>query len=225
MSDIRVGITQRVITISHDRACDALEHTYQDFLVAQGIDFVPVPNFLENPTQFLKHQHITHVVLSGGGDVHAGKHTSAREKRLYPREATEAAAITYALKEKLPVLGICRGAQVLNVHFDGALKTLKDVKHVATHHKVTIVDPALAKTLKKSEAVVNSYHAHGIPRTQLAKPLVPFAVATDDSIEGFYHRSAPVVGIMWHPERTTPTTKIDRMLIAEFVDRKGYWQV
>lgn len=231
MSTIRVGITQRIVTISNDRACDALEHTYQDFLSSRGIDFVPIPNCVPDPIRFLKQHHITHLILSGGGDVQVGKHQSVQTKKLYPREATEAMIIACALKEKMPLLGICRGAQALSVYFGGTLAALKEesgttqIEHVASPHDIIISDPKLAQALKKDMAIVNSYHAYGISRRSLPKELVPFAYAPDDSIEGFSHRSLPLVGIMWHPERTVPTTKIDSMLIADFANRKGYWQI
>lgn len=231
MSIIRIGITQRIVTISNERTCDALEHAYLDFFSSRDIDLIPIPSRLSDPVQFLKQHHITHLILSGGGDVHTGKLKTAQEKRLHPREVTETMLIAHALKEKMPVIGICRGAQALNVYFGGHLAMLKEadgtasIEHVATLHDVTIVDPTLARRLKKGTAIVNSYHAFGIPRKLLAKSLNPFAIAGDDSVEGFSHQSTPVVGVMWHPERTMLTTKIDDMLIVDFIGRKGYWQV
>lgn len=231
MSPIRVGITQRIVTISNGRICDALEHTYQNFFTARGVDLVPIPNCLPRPVQFLQQHRITHLVLSGGGDVRANVRRSAREKELCPRDATEAMIIACAVRKKMPLLGICRGAQALNVYFGGTLIALKKHaqesfnEHVASRHGIALTDRKLARTFRKDKISVNSYHAYGILQDCLAKPLNSFAIAPDGTIEGFTHRSLPIVGVMWHPERTMPATKIDDVLVGNFLDKKGYWRV
>ena len=49
---------------------------------------------------------------------------------------------------------------------------------------------------------VNSFHHNIINQKKLGQNLEPFAMANDNTIEGFYHSELPIVGIMWHPERT-----------------------
>ena len=69
----------------------------------------------------------------------------------------------------------------------------------------------------KLKREVNSFHHWGIAESQLAKSLRPFALAQDKTIEGFYHKSLPIAGIMWHPEREQPYDQHDLQLIKQFL--------
>ena len=107
-----------------------------------------------------------------------------------------------AIAQQLPVLGICRGTQVINAYFGGAAGTLSSPKrHVATEHSVNI-EPSRFATLFEpfTYLTVNSFHNDGIVR--LGGNLLTAATAVDGQVEGLEHTRHPIVGLMWHPERS-----------------------
>ena len=89
----------------------------------------------------------------------------------------------------LPVLGVCRGMQVLVDACGGTLRRVPG--HVAVEHAIRSEDG--------SYDTVNSYHSFAAP--DLPEPLAATARAADGVVEAVRHRSLPFRGIMWHPER------------------------
>jgi len=175
----------------HNEIRDALDSRLAAFVIAAGGLPVPVPSALvaADSGAWLQRVRPDAVLLSGGSDIG----TDAVRDRL------DLTLIAYAQTHRLPLLGICRGMQIL-AHAAGAtLKALGD--HVATRHQIS---GEIARE-------VNSYHA-----------LVPAAVpdgyrilarAEDGAIEAIAHETLPWEGWMWHPEReeTFDPRDIDRL--------------
>ena len=145
------------------------------------------------------------------------------------RDKTEEKLLEIAIEKNMPLLGICKGMQMLNVLFKGKLiKNIKKqkndaIEHVNKNHLVTIVDDRAATLLgKKFE--VNSYHNQGISLDFLSDELKEFAIAPDEIIEGFYHPDLPIAGIQWHPERPSPDEKTNEKIIRAFINRELYWE-
>ena len=136
------------------------------------------------------------IVLSGGNDI-----GQAPE-----RESLERAALAYARLHRVPVLGICRGMQMIHVHQGGEL--MPQIGHVAVAHTVT------GGWLEKGRRTVNSYHDQGVSGNALGDDLEALAWAEDGSVEALRHCDLPWLGIMWHPERDTPTAEADQKLIT-----------
>ena len=130
------------------------------------------------------------------------------------KDAIEFRLCRLALRRRLPVLGICRGAQVLNVIGGGALYA--DVRtemptrlvhraggaryHRLRHALTILPGTPLARWYGRTRMAVNSYHHQGIKT--LARRFRPMAHSEDGLIEGFYDPAAPfVVGVQFHPER------------------------
>jgi gamma-glutamyl-gamma-aminobutyrate hydrolase PuuD len=131
----------------------------------------------------------------------------------------------YALRRDLPILGICRGSQLLNVVYGGtlygdvqkekhsALKHINPGEHYDEYrHTVRIVPGTpLAEWYGRSALKVNSYHHQGVRR--LGSHLKAMAHAEDGLVEAFYDpRHRFVVGLQFHPER----------MLEEY---KGNWRV
>ncbi len=152
------------------------------------------------------------VCFSGGGDIHP-KHygdssAEACEDIDEARDQLELALATRALARDLPVLGICRGFQLLNVAAGGTL-----VRHVEAHrprgdevveHRVTaLARSRLAHACPGEPLLVNSRHHQAVTARTLAPTLRPTAFVEDvvEAFESTRHRW--VVGVQWHPERTT----------------------
>ncbi|HQC74969.1 MAG TPA: gamma-glutamyl-gamma-aminobutyrate hydrolase family protein, partial [Bacilli bacterium] len=106
--------------------------------------------------------------------------------------------VEYAKKHQLPVLGICRGHQAINVFLGGSLH--QDVgnnhRNIKDNHKVTTQKNQLLPF--EDEILVNSYH-HQTVKT-LAPKLKAIAYHLDGTIEAFIHEELPIIGIQWHPE-------------------------
>jgi gamma-glutamyl-gamma-aminobutyrate hydrolase PuuD len=129
------------------------------------------------------------------------------------KDDIEIRLIRHAMRHRLPILGICRGSQLVNVVCGGTLygDVQKEKKthrrHIDYHnydtyrHPVAVVpNTPLAKWYRERSIRVNSYHHQGI--RDLARRLKPMAHADDGLIEAYYDPTADfVVGLQFHPER------------------------
>jgi putative glutamine amidotransferase len=156
------------------------------------------------------------LVVSGGPDLHPRAYGEEPDPTLGPTEAEldefELALVRAADAAGLPILGICRGAQVLNVARGGSL--VQDVPTAfgtEVHHRQTApgrerAHPVrvergtrLAKILRVREHVVNSFHHQAVDR--LGAALVPTAWAPDGVVEAIEDPARDfVVGVQWHAE-------------------------
>ena len=125
------------------------------------------------------------IVLSGGNDVGT----------CLDRDITEAILIRYAIKFEVPLLGICRGMQMLGVYSGASLE--KVYQHVRTRH--------FLKGHYTHE--VNSFHNHSLSGVPNEYELM--ASSEDGAIEAIKHSSLPLYGWMWHPERELPFNNVD----------------
>ncbi len=135
------------------------------------------------------------------------------EKTLPLKDEIETRLLRHALRLKLPILGICRGSQLLNVVCAGTLygdvqkenrtqRSHIDLEHYDTYrHPVSIVPGTpLSRWYRRRTLNVNSYHHQGI--RELASRFLPMAHADDGLIEAYYDpKAAFVVGLQFHPER------------------------
>jgi len=129
------------------------------------------------------------------------------------KDKIEIKLIRHALRKKLPILGICRGSQLMNVVCGGTLfgdvqkeknSPLQHInfEHYDTYrHPISIVAGSPLETwYQRKELSVNSYHHQGI--RDLARRFKPIAYAKDGLVESFYDPKAEfVVGLQFHPER------------------------
>ena len=161
------------------------------------------------------------LMLTGGIDVDPAvynapeRHPKVKEVSR-ERDEFELACLRSALDRDIPVLAICRGHQLLNVGFGGALlQHIDSGEHRADYrsegypsrwHDVT-VEPGtrLAVALGATSLEINSRHHQGVTNETLAPGLRPVAWADDHGrqlVEGMESEAhAWVVGVQWHPER------------------------
>jgi putative glutamine amidotransferase len=162
------------------------------------------------------------IVLSGGGDIDPARYGAERDPHCGPanpdRDSAELALLDAALARRLPVLGICRGLQVLNVALGGSLhQHLPDLVGNDSHspepggygtHEVSVAPGSrLAAILRRTDltdhlpVVVPTHHHQAIDR--LGRGLVATAWATDGTIEAVELDPAEqpfAVAVQWHPE-------------------------
>ncbi|MCM1088845.1 MAG: gamma-glutamyl-gamma-aminobutyrate hydrolase family protein [Muribaculaceae bacterium] len=112
------------------------------------------------------------------------------------------------LKWKKPILGICKGLQIINVHFGGTI--CQHLKNASIHewkgrdqfHYVYHIGCSRTDFFYQvygSSAFVNSAHHQAIQK--LGKELLPICQAHDGTIEAIAHTALPVFAVQWHPER------------------------
>jgi putative glutamine amidotransferase len=149
------------------------------------------------------------------------------------RDATTLPLIRKAVQAGVPVLGVCRGFQEMNVAFGGTLhQKVHEVAGYDDHrddttlpldvqygpaHEVILEPGGLLRAMAGSERLqVNSLHSQGIDR--LAPGLVVEARATDGLIEAFHVRNAPrfAIAVQWHPEWKVMSNPFSRALFAAF---------
>lgn len=153
------------------------------------------------------------VVISGGADVDPSRYGAAPDDNLgHPepdRDEWELAVIAEALRTDVPLLGICRGAQLLQVHLGGALVQHVDLADGVGHprfdeprdsacHVVQFDHGTLAHSLYGDSIEVNSLHHQTMEHP--AQGLVPSGHAPDGVIEALELPRQPVFGVQWHPE-------------------------
>ena len=220
-----VAISQRSDKNKHGDRIDSLENSYVNYLEQFGMKLVVIPNITGRVREYFENIPISGVVLSGGNDIDPVSFGDKpnNELSLAPaRDKVEKELLDIAVEKKLPVLGICRGMQFINIYFGGKLIDIrKDYTHPPrTNHLVTIQE---ADSLGK-EFMVNSYHNFGITMNILSSSLKPFALSPEGMVEGFYHSSLPIAGIVWHPERTSPDEEANKKLITDFVNKELFWK-
>jgi N5-(cytidine 5'-diphosphoramidyl)-L-glutamine hydrolase len=210
-----IGMTMRVVeNITYPDRRDALSHDWFYFLsrlFPQAV-LVPLYNHPDHIINTLETLSPDAIILSNGNDW-----GSAPE-----RDQTETQIITHGIAHQTPILGICRGHQVINAYFAGKIceniKQKTQVHHVAQEHTVELVAPFGNGTL-----AVNSFHNQGIFPEDLSLALKSFAQSPDAVIEGLYHPQLPIIGIQWHPERPTPSTHFDTPLITKLFQEGAFW--
>jgi gamma-glutamyl-gamma-aminobutyrate hydrolase PuuD len=108
-----------------------------------------------------------------------------------------------ALRIKIPIMGICYGAQYLALKY---YSNFKKINHLKKH---------FIKLLNGKKILVNSFHTAAI--SNIGKNLISSGIAYDNTIEYFYHKKKKIFGIMWHPERFIKFRKKDRLIIKKFI--------
>lgn len=193
---IPVAVTQRVaIDPAHGERRDALDQRWAPFLAACGVLPVPVPNDAALAVALAERAGVAGVLLTGGNDIGTAPERDETERRL----------VGWAEAQGLPVLGVCRGMQMLLTLAGVPLEPVDG--HVATRHAVRIGGERIE---------VNSYHGFAAKAVggDLAADLEVWGIADDSVVEAVRHRVRPTLGIMWHPEREAAFSARDVALVG-----------
>ena len=155
------------------------------------------------------------VVLTGGSDIHPFLYEEDPHPKLgtvdIDRDEREIAILMAALEKEIPVLGICRGMQLINVALGGTL--YQDIESQMDnpighdlrstvpdfHHQIDVVkDSYLYEAMGSEKLGVNSIHHQAIK--ELAPGLKISATSSDGIIEAFEDRDRKIYGTQFHPE-------------------------
>jgi|AntRauTorcE11898_2_1112593.scaffolds.fasta_scaffold00314_19 putative glutamine amidotransferase len=212
----RIGVTQRVDVVpEYGEVRDCLDQAWTSLLDSVGLATVPLPNTVENAEEYLVDLDLDGLILTGGNDLAEVTDPAAPAPA---RDRFERTALSVAQKRQWPVLGVCRGLQLANVHYGGTVGPVEG--HVATDHSVRFERDVEFLGETPEETVVNSYHDYGVRPDHLAEPLRPVAVAHDGSIEAVRHPDWDLVAVMWHPERGE-RRELDERILKRLFARGG----
>lgn len=179
-------------------------YNYENAVRALGVPYIATLDVQEA-------MQATHLLLPGGGDITPaffGQHNCGSHNIDTELDILQIQALTLFMEQKKPVLGICKGLQLINVYLGGTI--IQDIDTADTHKWVGrdqqhhVYHSGLDRSdffyqLYGLSTLVNSAHHQAID--DLGRNLVPVCRAGDSVIEGITHTTLPVIAVQWHPER------------------------
>ena len=207
----KIGISQRLMHHPKYREImTTLDYEWGFFLHKVNMLAIPIPLVDQREVpRMLKSLEIDGVILSGGNSC--SKYMDKRDPSYYlskKRDLFEKTLIEEAIRRQLPILGVCRGLQFINLYFGGTLGECKN--HNGSHHQIYQIS---GKEKFRFSFVVNSFHNFSIPTKNLSSNFVSLALDSENNVEAAMHSKYEIYGIMWHPERNKPINKEDQVLI------------
>ena len=165
---------------------DGMDVRFASIFYELGFLPIPVCSELYDAVGYIEALKPDAILLSGGNDI--GEQPK--------RDALEVKLLNYAKDNGIPVLGICRGTQIINQYLGGTLLPLSG--HVASNH-VLLGDWAITKDTISDKLKILAY-------------------TEDGSVEVIQHKYLPWYGIMWHPERETILQENDKKLLFDILN-------
>ena len=200
----RVGLTPGV----DDSGAQYFPQGYVEAIEAVGAEVVPMMFDIPLDTLYPLVISLDAMVFSGGGDIDPVHYGQARSEACGPADARrdrfELALADLVVGRGIPVLGICRGMQLLNVALGGTLKQNIEGHRLADdgRHGVSL-EPGtrIFEIAREARVRVNSHHHQCVDR--LADGLRVSARADDGVIEAYEGPPGRFfMGLQWHPEKT-----------------------
>jgi len=210
---LKIGISLRIVSAANYlEKRDALSHDWTNFLEKIGIIPIFIPNTFSNIKLFLDELNLDGLILSGGDNI----------GEFPERDNTEKSLLEYGINNKIPILGICRGMQLINTFYGGSITETTNKKHVKINHEINLLDTIKENFSNENLISVNSYHNNILTNDSLGNNLKSFAVCDfDNTVEGIIHTSDKIIGLMWHPERSQDD--FNKKLIKNIFNEKSFW--
>jgi putative glutamine amidotransferase len=222
--------------------CWVMGQRYVRVLASAGAVPILLPLLVgDEETLRLSYEQLDGVFLTGGVDVDPACYGEPRHERCdrsdADRDWVEIHLVRWALADRKPILGVCRGLQLINVACGGSLyqhvpdEYRSDIKHdcfpSATGygrdhlaHVVTVDAGSRLGRLLGDSSPVNSMHHQAVKR--LAPGLRASAFAPDGLVEGVESESGHyLVGVQWHPEELADVHAPQRRLFTDFLTASG----
>jgi len=209
----------------HHLTLDVYLSGYAQCVLAAGGLPVYVPLDVD-PRPYL--DHLDGLVFTGGADVEPGRYGQAPDGNGHyepERDELELGLLAGAVDHQVPVLGICRGLQVLNVHAGGTLHqdvpphARYDVDPGEAVHRVAFEPGTVLHGLYGPDTEVNSLHHQCVDR--LGAGLVVAARADDGTIEALEVPGADVLAVQWHPEMRPVAEPVFAWLVERARSRRA----
>lgn len=221
-------------------ACWVMGQRYVRTLASVGAVPILLPLLLGDEETLRRiYDQLDGVFLTGGVDVDPACYDEPRHERSDradpARDWTELTLVHWAIADHKPLLGVCRGVQLINVALGGSLyqhvpeQLASPIKHdcfpaapdylrdFLAHPVRAIPDSRLHHLLGDQDVLVNSMHHQAVKR--LAPGLRASAFAPDGLIEAVEgHNGHYLVGVQWHPEELAESHESQRRLFTDFLD-------
>lgn len=149
------------------------------------------------------------LILTGGNDLSIFSSSDVNVKR----DSFEVLLLSKCLENKIPVIGVCRGFQLICRYFNLELEKIEN--HVAVRHKLKFTK---YEDSYQGDYDFNSYHNYGIRTVPDEFNIV--ARADDGTIEAFEHKKLKISAQMWHPERENPFRQSDLEFFNRMLNRE-----
>ena len=199
-------ITQKVFIDKHKQINWSLEDSWFKFFGQKKINLIPLNIDTDNKKKLLSFRP-KGLILSGGNDLH----NIIKLKENLIRDAHEKKLLKLAIKNKIPILAVCRGFQFVAKFFK--CKIFKITKHVRSTHTLKINNKIFGSKIKILK--VNSYHNYAV--SQLPKHFNLIVRCSDNSIEIAKSNKYNILNFMFHPERRNISQKeINKIVFSHF---------
>ena len=193
-------ITQTVLYSKKRGYIFSLSKDWYDY--SNKIGFNLIPWDYKMTTRLLRKKKIHGIIFSGGNDLF----NNHKNKENRYRDTMEKKLLKYNLVKNIPILGICRGFQLISSYFKKSTKKCKN--HVGKSHNLSL---AKSKFIDFKKLTVNSFHNFGV--YDLSNNFDIISLHKDKSIEIAEHKSKNLLCLMFHPERNNfSQTKVDKMI-------------
>ena len=181
---------------------DILDHNWIKYFEKKKIDIIKFPNSYKLCNSIIKTKNLKLdlIILPGGSDINNKLPNRLRVK-------SEIFLLKYAIKKKIPVIGICHGMQLINIFFKGKLSKVNNSMRV--NKKIY-----LKKNLIFKEKIINvkCFYNFGIKEKFLGKELLNLGIDSSNNIEMFKHKKLNIWGFMFHPEREKNFIKLNKII-------------
>jgi len=201
----RFGITMRETeAVGYHEPRDAIAQDWGNYMLATFPTdmWLAIPNIGSKVIDYFKAWNLNVLVLSGGDSI--GKTIN--------RDNTELHLLKYCLDNNIPVIGVCRGLQLIHSYFGGKIKLGNEefiIEHRAHDHEIY---------LDGQSYITNSYHLNHIQENTLNNNFKVIArCSVFNSIEAF--QGDNIFAVMWHPERKMKDNTWSNNLIFSFLKK------
>lgn len=199
---LQIGVTLRSETLVQiNETRNSVDQNLLKWVFQNGDLPILLPNSVPNPSDYAEQIGLDGIIFSGGNDLSILP--NPRDACLQ-RDRTERDLLIWAKRRNVPVLGICRGMQLILAEEGIVTKLISS--HVRVRHNLKSFHPLI------TQSEVNSFHNFGFFREDIKKPFLIGAETSDGSVEAILDSERSIVGIMWHPEREMPFTRADNHL-------------
>ena len=211
------------ISVNYKEQTSRIADAYVQAVQRAGGVPLLIPIMEDSATLELAMRQIDGLLLSGGADIDPSYFNEEAIPELgdvdSKRDFYDYTLIELARRYQIPILGICRGMQVLNVCFGGNLyqdiyaqqtaellnHSQEEARDVETHSVTIVANSQLSRIIGSTTVETNSFHHQAVK--DIGKGLQSVATTSDGICEGIESTNYPIIGVQWHPENLAVANK------------------